>query len=102
MADITSGLTLWGARMIGACVGASVSLVYLLPKNRREAATRFFTGLACGLVFGGPTGVWLANRLSLGNALASPEIMLTGSAAASLLAWWALGALARISERLGR
>ena len=102
MADFAGGSPFWSARAAGAVIGASVSLIYLLPKNRREAASRFLTGLACGMVFGGPTGVWLANRLAIASTLDSPEIMLAGSAAASLLAWWALGILARISERLGR
>jgi hypothetical protein len=93
---------LWAMRLIGAAAGAGVSLVYLLPKGRREAASRFFTGLSCGLIFGGPTGIWLSERLGIGNALSGSETLLAGSAAASLSAWWVLGALSRVAGRFGR
>ncbi len=102
MADFSGDPGLWAARMLGASAGSAVSLVYMLPAGRREAASRFLTGLACGLIFGGPTGLWLAQRLGLGEALGSAEIMLTGSAAASLMAWWGLGALVRVAGKWGR
>ncbi|EUB95258.1 hypothetical protein PMI07_003036 [Rhizobium sp. CF080] len=92
---------LWAARIAGATAGAGVSLIYLLPKSRREAASRFLTGLSCGTIFGGPTGLWLVERLGIGAELSGPEVMLTGSAAASLCAWWVLGVLARIAARYG-
>jgi hypothetical protein len=92
---------MWAARIAGATAGAGVSLIYLLPKSRREAASRFLTGLSCGMIFGGPTGLWLVERLGIGGELSGPEVMLTGSAAASLCAWWVLGALARIAVRYG-
>ena len=44
-----------------------MSLVYLLPKSRREAASRFFTGLSCGLIFGGPTGLWIVRTAGAGR-----------------------------------
>ena len=91
----------WLAKAAGAMAGAGISLIYLLPKSRREAASRFATGLTCGLIFGGPTGLWLAQRLGIGGVLSGPETMLTGSAAASLCAWWVLGALSRVAERWG-
>ena len=34
-----------------------MSLIYLLPKIKREAASRFFTGLCCGMIFEGPVGL---------------------------------------------
>lgn len=92
----------WAARLIGATAGAAVSLVYLLPKSRREAASRFVTGLSCGLIFGAPTGLWLAERLGIGSALSGVETLLAGSAAASLCAWWVLGALTRVAARFGQ
>ena len=99
MSDFANETTVWAARLAGASAGAAVSLVYLLPKSRREAACRFVTGLACGLVFGLPSGVWITTRLDLIDRLSASEVMLTGSAAASLSAWWGLGVLARIAAR---
>lgn len=92
----------WAAKTAGAFAGAGVSLIYLLPKSRWEAASRFLTGMTCGLIFGGPTGLWLAERLGLSGMLSGPETMLAGSAAASLSAWWVLGGLSRVAERYGR
>ncbi|UNK39814.1 DUF6107 family protein [Shinella sp. H4-D48] len=100
MADFGNDSGLWTARLVGASAGAAVSLIYLLPKSRREAACRFFTGLACGLVFGGPAGLWIAVRLGIASYLGPVEVLLTGSAAASLSAWWGLGVLARAAERM--
>jgi hypothetical protein len=89
-------------RTIGASAGAAVSLIYMLPAGRREAACRFVAGLITGLVFGGPAGVLLAGRLGIATRLSASEIMLSGAAAASLTAWWALGVLARVARRWGR
>lgn len=102
MADFGNDPGLWAAKGIGSAAGAAVSLVYMLPKGKREAGSRFFTGMACGLIFGGPAGLWIVSRLGIAGSLSGTEVMLTGSAAASLLAWWALGAAVRIVERLGR
>ena len=89
-------------RAIGASAGAAVSLVYMLPADRREAASRFVAGLVSGLVFGGPAGVLLAGRLGIATHLSASEIMLSGAAAVSLTAWWALGVLARLARRWGK
>lgn len=102
MADFGNDPGLWVARGLGAAAGAAVSLVYMLPRGRREAASRFFTGVACGMIFGPPTGVWMVARLGIAGNLSRAEVMLTGSAAASLMAWWALGAAARLAERYGK
>ena len=99
MADFGNDGGLWTARLVGACAGAAISLIYLLPKSRREAGCRFFTGLACGLVFGGPAGLWIAVRLGIAGYLGPAEVLLMGSAAASLCAWWALGAVIRMLRR---
>ncbi|MGV8936013.1 MAG: DUF6107 family protein [Allorhizobium sp.] len=101
MADFSPDPGLWGARVVGSLAGSAISLVYLLPKGRREAAIRFVTGVAIGLIFGRPAGLWLAGTLDLLPGLTAGEILLSGSAAASLSAWWALGFLARLAERFG-
>jgi Family of unknown function (DUF6107) len=85
------------AKLVGAVSGSAISLAYLLPRGRREAALRFFTGLACGMVFGAPAGVKIASFLSIAELLSPFETVMTGAAAASLCAWWALGALARMA-----
>jgi hypothetical protein len=101
MAEFTTDAGLWAERAVGASAGAAVSLIYLLPKSRREAASRFFTGVACGLTFGGPAGLWIAERLEPAAVLSTSETMLSGSAAASLCAWWGLGVLSRLAARYG-
>ena len=101
MTDFAHEPALTVLRLAGAVSGAAVSLVYLLPGSRREAATRFVTGLACGLIFGPSAGLWMARQAGLADALTAHEILLTGSAAASLSAWWVLGALVRVATRWG-
>ncbi|WP_349433494.1 DUF6107 family protein [Pararhizobium sp. A13] len=102
MADFGNDPGLWAAKGIGSVAGAAVSLVYMLPKGRREAGSRFFTGMAGGLIFGGPAGLWIVAKLGIGGSLSGTEVMLTGSAAASLSAWCVLGAVARVAKRYGR
>ena len=102
MTDFTGEGGLWAQRLAGASAGAAMSLIHLLPQNRREAASRFLTGVACGLVFGGPAGLWLSEALALRGALSPSELMLSGSAAASLCAWWGLGILSLLAARYQR
>lgn len=102
MSDLGSDPGVGIAKVLGATAGAGVSLIYLLPKSRREAASRFLTGVSCGLIFGAPTGLWLVERLGIGGELSGAEVMMAGSAAASLSAWWVLGVLARVADRYGR
>ena len=90
---------LFTAKAAGALSGAAISLAYMLPKGRREAALRFFTGFAAGMVFGFPAGLKLADMLGLAGRLSGVEIAMCGAAAASLAAWWALGMLARFAEQ---
>ncbi len=90
------------AKVLGAFAGSAISLVYMLPKGRQEAAGRFLTGLACGLIFGDPAGLWLAQKLDLLASLSPEDIVLAGATAASLLAWWSLGLLVRFLDRGGR
>lgn len=101
MTDFHDPAGLWGARLFGSVAGAAVSLVYLLPKSGQEAASRFLTGMLFGLIFGGPTGLWLAERLDLMAGLSPFEMLLAGSTAASLCAWWALGLLSMLAARWG-
>lgn len=90
---------LWLAKGAGAVAGSAISLAYVLPSGRRDAAIRFAVGVACGLVFGGTAGVKLASELGLSGALGAGEVLLMGSAAASLCAWWGLGLLKTVLGR---
>lgn len=90
---------IWLARAAGAVAGSAISLAYILPQGRREAGVRFAVGLVSGLVFGGAVGLKIAVELGLGPELGQFELMLMGSAAASLCAWWALGFLMRLFHR---
>ncbi|MEX0955430.1 MAG: DUF6107 family protein [Rhizobiaceae bacterium] len=90
---------LWLAKAGGAVAGSAISLAYVLPHDRREAAIRFAVGVACGLVFGGAAGLKIATELGIADRLGTGELMLMGSAAASLCAWWALGLIMRAFTR---
>jgi hypothetical protein len=91
MTDVSQTGWIWLAKAAGAVAGSAVSLAYILPHGRREAAIRFAVGVACGLVFGGAAGLKISSELEIGQAIGPVELMLMGSAAASLTAWWALG-----------
>lgn len=101
MTDINDTTWMWAAKGAGAVAGSAVSLAYLLPRGRREAAVRFAVGVVSGLVFGGTAGVKIAKELGIENLLGTGETMLMGAAAASLCAWWALGAIVRALQRRG-
>ncbi|MCO5063124.1 MAG: DUF6107 family protein [Rhizobiaceae bacterium] len=88
----------WAVKGAGAVAGSAISLAYVLPRGRREAALRFFVGVACGLVFGGTVGVKLADELGVRTLLGPNETVLTGAAVASLCAWWALGLTLRFFQ----
>jgi hypothetical protein len=90
---------LWLARAAGAVAGSAISLAYLLPKDRREAAVRFAVGVACGLVFGGTVGLKVATELDIIELLSVGELTLMGAAAASLCAWWGIGLVMRAFSR---
>lgn len=97
---LTEQQWLWLANITGAVCGSAVSLVYILPKGRREAACRFVVGLLCGMIFGGVAGVKIAEQLALGTSLGKAELMLIGSAAVSFAAWTALGIFTRFADRI--
>ena len=86
---------LWTAKAAGAAAGSAISIAYVLPGDRREAAIRFAVGVASGLVFGGTAGLKIAVELGVEETLRPFETVLMGSAAASLCAWWALGLVVR-------
>lgn len=92
-------LWLWLAKIAGAAVGSAISLAYILPSGRREAAVRFAVGVACGLVFGGTAGLKIATELGIAGKIGNGELVLMGSAAASLCAWWALGLISRTLQQ---
>ncbi len=92
----TETIWLWFAKAGGAVAGSAISLAYVLPSGRREAAIRFAVGVACGLVFGGVAGLKIAAELGVPDMLGPGELMLMGSAAASLCAWWAIGLIMRL------
>lgn len=95
MSDLSNATLVWVAKVVGAVAGSAVSLAYILPHGRREAASRFAVGVVCGLVFGGTAGLKIAAELGIEGAIGPNEMMLMGSAAASLCAWWALGFVMR-------
>ena len=102
MTDYAEAAWLWAAKGTGAVAGSAISLAYILPSGRREAAVRFAVGLACGLVFGGAAGLKIVAELGIAEAIGAGETMLLGSAAASLCAWWALGFVMRVLQRGGK
>ncbi len=92
---MTDTTWLWTAKAAGAAAGSAISIAYVLPGDRREAAIRFAVGVASGLVFGGTAGLKIAVELGIEETLRPFETVLMGSAAASLCAWWALGMVVR-------
>ena len=102
MNTLSSAEAVWllAAKTAGALAGAAISLAYILPAGRREAALRFFIGFAAGMVFGYPAGVKLSALLDLSDELGRLETALCGAAAASLASWWALGAFARFVDQI--
>lgn len=91
MTDMSQTSWIWLAKGAGAVAGSAISLAYILPHGRRDAAARFVVGVVCGLVFGGTAGLKIATELGVQDAIGPGELVLMGSAAASLCAWWALG-----------
>lgn len=99
MTDLSQPAWVWIAKGAGAVAGSAISLAYILPHGRREAAARFAVGVVCGLVFGGTAGLKISSELGLDNLIGPAELMLMGSAAASLCAWWAIGFVVRAFEQ---
>lgn len=101
-ADIPEIAWVWIAKASGAVLGSMISLAYVLPRGRREAAIRFLVGLGFGIIFGTLAGAKLVEWLQLDGELSRAETVLIGSALASLSAWSALGALNRYLESRSR
>lgn len=91
MTEISEAAWMWVAKAAGALAGSAISLAYVLPQGRREAALRFVVGLVSGLMFGATVGLKVGSELGIADLLGPVETVLMGSAAASLCAWWALG-----------
>ena len=99
MSEVSHDAWVWAAKGAGAVAGSAVSLAYILPQGRRDAAARFAVGVVCGLLFGGTAGLKIAVELGVDRLIGTAETMLMGSAAASLCAWWVLGAVIRMLRR---
>lgn len=98
MTDINPASTVWLARVAGAVAGSAISLAYLFPQTRREAALRFLTGVTGGVVFGTTVGVAMAERLVIADVLSEFETVLMGAALASVSIWWAMGLAIRFVD----
>ena len=79
---------LWFSKVAGSIAGAIISLFYMPPHGRREAAARFVVGIICGIVFGGAASVKITKALALEAVLGRTELMLIGSTSASLRKTW--------------
>lgn len=101
MTDITNAAWEWVAKGAGAIAGSAISLAYVLPRGRREAAARFAVGVVSGMIFGSTAGLKIASELGIRELIGTAETMLMGSAAASFCAWWALGFVKHMFERTG-
>ena len=88
----------WAAKGAGAIAGSAISLAYIMPRGRREAAARFAVGVVSGVIFGQTVGLKIAAEMGLSELIGASETMLVGSAAASFCAWWALGFVRRMFE----
>lgn len=99
MHEWTSGLPDWSARGIGAVAGSSISLVYLVPKQRREAMSRLIVGVVIGIVFGAATGEKLVQIFDLTGHVSRTEILLMGASTASFVSWWVLGLVSRFFDK---
>lgn len=102
MHELGEATWLWLAKAAGAVAGSAVSIAYILPPDRREAAIRFAVGVVCGIIFGSAVGLKIATELGIAGRLARGEMVLMGSAAASLCAWAAIGFVMRLFSAHGR
>ena len=99
MSDISQAAWIWSAKGAGAVAGSAISIAYMLPKGRREAALRFCVGVVTGVVFGTAAGMKIATLFDAAGLLSPVEISLMGATAASLFSWWGLGMIARLSAQ---
>jgi len=94
------GLGLWASKAVGAVAGSAISIAYILPRGRREAAIRFMTGVTGGMMFGTTIGAHVSERLGVTDVLDPSEIVLMGSGLASVFFWWAIGFILKSGDRL--
>ena len=94
----TAAMSFLAEKATGAIVGSAISIAYVFPSGRRDAAIRFFTGVAGGFVFGTTVGVKLAHDFRIADVLSEGETALMGSAVASLAIWWVMGFLLRLAK----
>ncbi|MEM7303630.1 MAG: DUF6107 family protein [Pseudomonadota bacterium] len=99
MSDFSNAAIIWAAKGAGAVAGSLISIAYVLPRGRREAALRATVGVTTGMVFGGPAGLMLTDHAGIAGRLGAAETALIGAATASLIAWWGLGFLSRLINR---
>ena len=78
MTDMTEAAWLWVAKGAGAIAGSAISIAYVLPSGRREAAIRFAVGIAAGLVYGGAAGVKIAAELGIGDSRGGEPVRVVG------------------------
>ncbi len=83
-------------RIVGAVLGSAVSIAYVLPKGRREAAIRFVVGFILGITFGPACGLKVAHHFEVAEHLSRFEVALMGATTASLCAWWVLGVVRNV------
>jgi hypothetical protein len=98
--ESTIGLGLWVAKAAGAIAGSAISIAYVLPRGRREAAIRFLTGVTGGVLLGTTIGAHVAKRLGVTDVLDPFEIVLMGSGLASVFFWWAIGIVFKSGDGL--
>ena len=91
---------MWGAKLTGALAGSAISLAYILPRGRRDAALRLIVGAVTGIVFGSAAGLKIGETMNVLDHVSLIELTLMGATFTSLCAWWALGVLHRMAERL--
>ncbi len=99
MSDLSQAAWIWSAKGVGAVAGSAISIAYMLPNGRREAALRFCVGVVTGVVFGTAAGLKIASLFDAEGLLSPIEISLMGATAASLFSWWGLGMMARLSAQ---
>ena len=84
---------LW--KVIGAFLGAVISLAYLRPKNLKDALYRAFVSITCGIVF----GFVLHDYFELKGTF---EHWIAASAGVSILSWFVIGMIVRVLSSMDK
>lgn len=87
------------ARIVGAMVGASISLTFLAPRSWREALAYFWSGLILGILFGHVLTNWFEKQWSLdfGSEIQSA---LAGTCLVALFGWVFVAVVYRIIRNI--